>query len=254
MKTLSDHCTKFHAAIFTDVDAPERNLQTDLVPAGTLSLNEAFEVYREGHSARAVEALGEIYETLWMFLGDEDFFEIVEQYIETYPSKFQNLSHWGKDFPKFLEESEADTVIVELARFCWIQNEVFHSASKEFDIQEVPNLKFQAQFRILKSPVNLLPLWNAIRNDEDFEGELFEPSETVIFLSDRRVSLASLTVDADFLYAVRDCTHSNKLSLEELFASMPPEIMSGEKIADEIQLLFQHLRELGLFFESANAP
>jgi hypothetical protein len=250
MKTLNEHCSGFHAAIFAEEDSPERALSADFVPAGTLNLNEAFDVYRDGYSARAGEALGEIYETLWMFLGDDEFFGLVERYIGLNPSKFQNLYHWGAAFPAFLSDIGQEEVVIELARFCWIHNELFHRSSKEIPVLEIPGLKFQREFEIFKSPINVAALWVAIHQDATVDGEIQEMSETVLYLKDQRVHFSKLNIDSDFLLALRELSADGILSLEKLFEDLPQEATDSSSAEEQVQNLFQHLRELGLFFSS----
>jgi len=250
MKTLHEHCQIFHGAIFAEPDSAARSLESDFVPAGKLNLTEAFEVYREGYSARAVEALGEIYEVLWRFLGDDDFFELIEAYIEIQPSNFQNLSHWGQGLPEFLQSQEADPILCELSRFCWLQHQMFHSASESIAIAEIPGLQFERRFEIFNSPYRILELWNAVLNNTDFAEDIEQPTQTLVFLKEQRVHLAELNVDHDFLMALRDFPTEDTLSLEKFFTEVSAvEPAHPDDTSQQIQTLFTHLRQVGLFFE-----
>lgn len=249
MNNLEDHCRHFHSAIFSNPESKERNLADDLIPAGTLNLEEAFEVYREGYSARAAEALGEIYETLWKFWGDEQFFEIIEDYILKNPSQSQNLYHWGAGLPDFLKTNQHDELVIELARFCWLQNQLFHRSSKEVPVLEIPGLFFQREFEIFNSSINVPTLWSAIQNDASVDEELNQPSTTVLYLKDQRVHFSNLNIDADFLSAIRELSEGGSLSLEKLFENLPHDATDSANTEEQVQSLFKHLRELGLFFD-----
>src|SRR6476619_4133535 len=73
------------------------------IPGGHLSEKEAFEVYALGYKARLTESLGETYESIWKFAGDQIFFEVCEDYISRQSSISYNLNDYGFTFPDFLK-------------------------------------------------------------------------------------------------------------------------------------------------------
>ena len=92
------------AGAFTGLSA-SANLQTiGLIPAGSLKINEALQIYKNGYIARLTESMGEIYKSIWRVLGDQLFFAVCKKYILKNPSFTYNLSLYGGDFPSFLAD------------------------------------------------------------------------------------------------------------------------------------------------------
>ncbi|MBL8020435.1 MAG: putative DNA-binding domain-containing protein [Leptospirales bacterium] len=102
-------------------------VSTHIAPGGTLNASEAVTVYSRAYALRLTEALGEIYEAVWRVLGDETFFEVAADYIETHPSRSHNLSHYGSSFPDFLSARFPETELLkDLAAFEWGFADLFH--------------------------------------------------------------------------------------------------------------------------------
>lgn len=104
-----------------------KELDPEILPAGTLDSFSALNVYSIGYDARLTEALGETYETVWRVLGDETFFEACREFIKSNDSKSYNLSDYGKEFTSFLDASFSEIPFLhELAEFERIVAFLFH--------------------------------------------------------------------------------------------------------------------------------
>ncbi len=102
---------------------------SQIVPAGTLSVGAALDVYRNGYVVRLCEQLGETYEALWWCLGDEDFFSLCRRFIGQHRSHSHNLSDYGGEFAALVggsEYAESWPFLADLARFEWSFKELFH--------------------------------------------------------------------------------------------------------------------------------
>jgi hypothetical protein len=147
---------------------------TSFVPAGTLTAEEAFYVYSQGYIARLTEALGETYESIWRFLGDENFFDLCETYIQQNPSKFYNLSAYGENFPEFVA-SDNFPFLQDLARFNWLHQSLFHQKTEtgmtgeqlQAVLQESSRLSFVSSFCFFKTEWNVFEIWQALKNEQE---------------------------------------------------------------------------------------
>jgi hypothetical protein len=245
VKNLQNHCRDFHDGIFSKPTASK--LTERFKPAGKLSLEEAFSVYRHGYSARALEALGEIFEKLWRYLGDEDFLALVEAYILENPSTHRNLADWGRGFTAYLQNQNLDLLVTELARFCWIHHRIFHCREELVPIHEMPGYWFQRQYEVMESPVHIPRLWQAIEVGSGLTTDLHEPCRTVFFLKDLQVSFSVVECSALFMEALERASRTGRLSLEILVDILPQEAdeMSSETA---LQKALTELSGIGLFF------
>ncbi|EQA35079.1 PF09836 family protein [Leptospira inadai serovar Lyme str. 10] len=102
-------------------------LRPEILPAARLNDVSALEIYSSGYIVRLTEALGEIFETVWRVLGDEEFFTISEIFLHSNPSISYNLSDYGKEFPAFLERKFPKIGFLrELAEFEYLFAQLFH--------------------------------------------------------------------------------------------------------------------------------
>lgn len=91
-----------------------------IIPGGSLSIDEATNVYRQDYRARLKEALSVNYEATWLILGDDDFFNQADLYINKYPSNLHNLTNYGEFFPEFLKDiSNEASQMAMLERAFW---------------------------------------------------------------------------------------------------------------------------------------
>lgn len=147
---------------------------------GTLTPEEAVDVYRKGYPARLTEALGETFEACWRVLGDEDFFAAAAAYIARTPSTSCNLSDYGASFPDFLEGGAAAHLknsdapfIGDLARFEWTFKELFHAKPHEglsaaiLAAKARPEtvLRFGGAVRLLSLKHRVHRIWSRDRSD-----------------------------------------------------------------------------------------
>ena len=136
----------------------------DWKPCKNLSLQEAMEVYQIDYRSRLTQALGFKYEAVWSVLGDEDFFIWSEKFIDTYPSRREDLGRYGDEFPEFILNYPDFKFIGHLARLERLFDHVFHLASEkagEINIENLENKhwEFVSTLRFFQSPFKVSPLW-----------------------------------------------------------------------------------------------
>src|SRR5262245_8648458 len=73
-----------------------------------------FGVYRNAYVARLAEIVGEDYEQLHAYLGDQRFAKLVKAYIAANPSDQRNARWFGRHLPAFIRASEVYTAHPEI--------------------------------------------------------------------------------------------------------------------------------------------
>ena len=103
MASIKTFQNQFVAAVVNK--KPSETLLKDIIPGGKYTKStEPIHLHRQGYIARLTEALGETFESIWWFLGDEEFFTICGEYISQHQSSVANLSNYGDHFIEFLKK------------------------------------------------------------------------------------------------------------------------------------------------------
>ena len=93
---------------------------TSLVrPSHSLTAAERVDIYHGMYLLRMVEALEADYPALRHLLGEEPFAELVEDYVQAYPSRSYTLNRLGDHLPQFLLDRQTHPhagLLHELAR------------------------------------------------------------------------------------------------------------------------------------------
>jgi hypothetical protein len=244
MNSLKQHCKNFHEAVFSKVSSANsatvssmNDLNADFTPAGKLTLSEAFEVYADGYTARSTDALGEIFESVWRYCGDEDFFALVDQFVSKHPSEYRNLAQWGEKFPQFLAQLSLGEAVEELAKLDWARHEVFHEASRLQAIREMPTHFFETNFKILRSSIRIFDLWKAIQNDAGLDVELHESQIVLLFPKNDICYFFVITADvANFVEILAKLEGSLEEAVQKCFGveeSSTEEISSSEELPNK---------------------
>ncbi|RLB53320.1 MAG: hypothetical protein DRI90_21290 [Deltaproteobacteria bacterium] len=108
----------------------ERSPSSMLLPSATLAADERLAIYREMVFLRLHDSLAEDYPAIRAVLGDDDFRELVLDYLDHYPSRSFTLDHAGKDLPRFVSEASHlphRALVHDLARLEWAVHRSFHA-------------------------------------------------------------------------------------------------------------------------------
>lgn len=183
-----------------------------ITPGGTLANSQAaLKIHQRGYVCRLTDALGEIYEGVWSVLGDREFFRLCEAYIFSYPSKSYNLSHYGRNFPEFLNLS--DTVkdysfIAELARLDLAFYDVFHSPQHEnIDptelaiIEEFPYtvIKFGESVKLIELTSRVYEIWKNRAQDINILPEFHGEQYLVLYKQNNSIFIKELKKQSFYL-------------------------------------------------------
>jgi hypothetical protein len=115
--------------------APER-LEELVKPSHSLTSAERVEIYHGMYLLRMVEALEADYPAVRHFLGEEEFEQMVVDYVQSFPSRSYTLNRLGDHLPRFFAEHPERphaAFLAELARY-----EL--AVTEAFDEQESPVL------------------------------------------------------------------------------------------------------------------
>ncbi len=246
MKTL-DFQQQFLSAV--NQILPSEELLAEIIPIGDLSILETIRIYRTDYVARLSEVLGELFETVWMILGDEDFKQVCEEYIQSHPSSFQNLAHYGEQFPSFLGDhalSQDFPFLAEVAQFEKCYWSIFHQSNSysdkawpdEQDLTPELKLKLDPNTILFSSPYSCLDLFfHRNQSAQTFKGEINKPQFALLFKVDDLVKVLELTrVQFELLDSLNDQALHEALSSLELLVDTNHDTLS------EIQNLFVKLR------------
>lgn len=174
---------------------------SDLIrPVGTLTPLGVINVYRGDYDARMMEALGKSFETTWLLMGDEDFFEAGKSYIKNNPSHVKNLSAYGDSFPDFLATLDLDEDIVRMAQYERAFWRLFHTPPKNAGVitpENLETLEFHLEETLYLSHSNLRlnDLWTVRENPpagmslDDYMGEEY----LALYRSNEKVQVKKLS-------------------------------------------------------------
>lgn len=102
-----------------------------VLPSKTLTAHQRVDVYREMYWLRLREALAIDYPELQRFLGNDQFDQLCDEYVQKYPSRSYSLNRLGDHLPRFLTEGGFDRLkqgrqfAIDLARLELLMTEVF---------------------------------------------------------------------------------------------------------------------------------
>lgn len=211
------------------------------IPAGELTLAEAGQVYRQGYCARLIDALGQIFESVWGVLGDEDFYKLCEAFISKERSLSYNINHYKISFIDFVgtHKSAEYAFIRDLAALDWYYNELFHQKT-EFGLTgeqlserlqggEVQRVQLISSFKLVFSQFHLASIYQAARQNQAIEvREIIEGTCTLMSKSAGGISL--LEIDLQIGRAIQKMIQGEELTVAV-------EELSSDQISSLFELL-----------------
>ncbi|MBK9324100.1 MAG: putative DNA-binding domain-containing protein [Bdellovibrionaceae bacterium] len=192
---------------FYDYLVGEAPQPLDYKPAGTLTLKEAFQVYRQGYHSRLTEVLGDTFELIWKVLGDDLFFEVTSEFIKENPSCSYNLSNYSAGFITFLVNHKLSNefpFLKDLAQLCWDQKEIFDAPSENglegnclltLISDEDSSASFVNSVRLRSSQYCIFDIWNALVHDNVAPENWDQPQTVVIYRSEFQVFLKQISIE-----------------------------------------------------------
>jgi putative DNA-binding protein len=138
-----------------------------------------FGVYRNAYVARLAEILGDDYEQVHAYLGDQGFARLVKSYIDANPSDQRNARWFGRHLPAFVRQSAAfakHPEVTELAALEKALADAFDGPDSEpLGLSELaalapedwPNLVFRPNPTLIRLTfaTNAADIWSALKNE-----------------------------------------------------------------------------------------
>lgn len=138
-------------------------------------------IYSYAYMARLKEALLTDYEKLHGYLGDEQFNQVMERYIEKYPSQQTNLRYYSAEMASLLREEEPFKQLPMLAELASIETSFANSFDAEDsslvnieDLITLPpeawgtlRLDLQPSVQILSLKLNSFAVWKALAAESE---------------------------------------------------------------------------------------
>lgn len=223
----------------------------EIIPGGKLDFAESLKVYQNGYIVRMTESLGETFEAIWRFLGDDDFFKICEEYIQENFSQSYNISEYGNSFPEFLSRKYPSLPFLEeLAEFELMFRDLFHQKYEIFtpDFSRISSpdivLQFNNNSRILKFNSPVYTFWKN-RNEENFSLASIDLTENEYIIIYKSIKTSTKN----------HVIHVKRLSLPEF--KLMEELARGQRMAtalesiEEASITEEQIRDLFYFIKDS---
>ncbi|ORU90918.1 MAG: hypothetical protein A6F71_08220 [Cycloclasticus sp. symbiont of Poecilosclerida sp. M] len=177
----------------------ESGIDQHIQSTPTLSAGKRLNIYAYAYKARLKEAVTTDYEKLHSYLGDEQFDQVMERYIEKYPSQETNLRYYSIKMPALLRDEEPFNKIPMLAEIADIEAAFANSFDAKDsptmslnDLASLPDsawktLRFSTHpsIQLLSFNHNSFDVWKALSEDkEPPEMEHFSAPETRLMWRD----------------------------------------------------------------------
>lgn len=151
----------------------------DIESTPMLSAKGRMDIYATAYKLRLKEAITTDYGKLGSYLGDEQFDQLMEKYIEEYPSHTTSLRYFSIKLPELVRGEEPFNQIGELYELACIERafaDSFDAKDRQFAVQDdlvtLPEAAwgalqfiFQKSVQILWLEYNSFPIWKALADE-----------------------------------------------------------------------------------------
>jgi len=170
----------------------------NIVTTGNVSNQQRLDLYADGYKLRLKEAISTDYEQLHTYLGDDNFDQLMVEYINQYPSHHTSLRHYSKHIPELLSRQEPWQQAGELAELAVIEKtfcDSFDAADSHpvtlqdlsrIEPQEWPTLSIllHASVQLLNMNYNSFQVWKALSEGINPPAIIQESGAWLIWRSD----------------------------------------------------------------------
>jgi hypothetical protein len=159
---------QFRAHLLDEASPIAQQLQGD-------SANLGLAVYHHAYRAQLVACLGDTYEKLWAWLGDDAFQAAADRYVAAHPPQSWTLGDYGATFPEMLAELYPDDPdVAELASLDWALRRAFDGEDAQpIGVADLANVDwematfhFTPTLRMFPIRTNCAAIWNALALNE----------------------------------------------------------------------------------------
>ena len=177
MSSFKDFQDSFQRGILERDDT----ILSDVKDSTTESRSVLFGVYRHAYVARLAEILGDDYEQVHAYLGDEGFARLVKAYIDANPSDKRNARWFGRHMPTFARETAPFSNHREVSEIAALEkalSDAFDGPNAEplaidqlaaLAVEDWPRLTFQPHPTAIRLAftTNAAAIWSALKDETD---------------------------------------------------------------------------------------
>lgn len=152
----------------------------DIESTPMLSAKGRLDIYAIAYKLRLKEAITTDYDKLASYLGDEQFDQLMDRYIEKYPSHTTNLRYFSINLPELTREEAPFNQLPELYELACIERsfaDSFDAKDQQFstieDLAALPeqawetlSFTFQKSVQLLWLEYNSFPIWKALADEK----------------------------------------------------------------------------------------
>jgi len=220
----------------------EEAITEHIVQQGAISVETRLHIYRNAYQMRLRETIDTDHPVTGVFLGDELFDKMVQQYTDSFPSQYRSLRHFCDELPVFLADRKPFSEhpqIAELARFERLLLTVFDAPDAvAIDTSELsalagtvwPNMKikFHPSVRVFESRWNVVSVWQAIKGDLPPPNSQWNKEACLLWRNRERMT-EFVHLDAAELCMVKEFQHGSNFArvCEALLEIVPPDELSA---------------------------
>lgn len=177
MNNLTDLQDKFQCYLMSS----DKQIEDLIVGTAKVPVETRLMIYGNAYRSRLLEVLESSYPILKAYLGDDDFYQLGNEYIDNFPSTFKSIRWFGDQLPDFLHNHHQFCdypYLSELAKIEWTMTLAFDAAdSKVKTIEEMNNLApddwenlqipFHSSVHLLNLHWNAFEIWQNISDDKE---------------------------------------------------------------------------------------
>jgi hypothetical protein len=175
MSELRDLQRRFMGYLLKQSVAIIANVQSTPV----LSAKDRLDIYASAYKLRLKEAITSDYGKVASYLGDDQFNQLMERYIEKHPSHTTNLRYFSVNLPELVRDEAPFNSLAELYELACIERafadsfdaKCIHYATLA-ELSTLPEqawetlqFNFQSSLQILWLEHNTFPIWKALSDD-----------------------------------------------------------------------------------------
>lgn len=124
-ETLRDRQALFLAGVI----ANDAGAEALIVDDNRVGAAKRLAIYRNNYRSSLTGVLADHYERLHAYVGDEQFDNLAEAYVDAFPSGTRNLRYYGERFPAFMAQHYPDDgELAELTALDWALRHAFDAA------------------------------------------------------------------------------------------------------------------------------
>lgn len=172
------------------------DMQTLIISDEKGDTKERLHIYQYAYQSRLGEVLGVDYPGLKTLLGDDQFAQMVKDYIRVHPSDQPSVRWFGRHLARFLATHSPyseQPLLTEMAAFEWAQGEVFDAANSGLaTLQDLfslapeqwatATLEFVPSLWRLDLKWNVPQIWQAIDHEQENPVAPLESDTSVAWL------------------------------------------------------------------------